>query len=54
MTIYIETEFGEQCTNPECDDFRSWEQYDFDEVKTDAKGDYVICKTCGEKIYLED
>lgn len=50
--MYIETEEPAVCQNKKCEDYKSFEMYSFEEVKTDLKGDYYICRSCKEKIYV--
>ena len=43
------------CENEACDNFKCFELYDVEEVKTDNnKKDYVICYSCKKEVYLKD
>jgi len=53
MAIFIETSEGAQCKNKHCKDYRSWEEYEFSEVKDDGMRSYYICRGCGERIYMD-
>lgn len=51
--MYIETSEGALCMNKECENYRSWEEYEFTEMKDMYKEKpYYICRGCGEKIYV--
>lgn len=41
------------CQNSECTHAEEFELYDTDTVKTDDIGDYVKCRGCKQKLYLD-
>lgn len=49
----IETSETAVCRNKKCEDYNSYEEYEFAEVQNDTLGDYYICRSCKEKIYME-
>ena len=51
--MYIDTQEPAICENTKCDDYKSWELYDFVDVKMDNAGYYYICRTCGERIRVK-
>lgn len=43
------------CETETCINYKCFELYDMEEVKTDTnKKDYVICPYCKEKAYIKD
>lgn len=53
--MYIETGESAICRNKKCEDYNSYEFYDFSEIKIDEISGkyYYICNTCKERIYVE-
>lgn len=53
VAMRIETETPAVCDNKECSDYQAFEMYDFEEVE-DTRGEaYVICRECGNKIFIQ-
>ncbi len=53
MTIQRLKEIPAVCENEKCDDYKAFELYDTDKVKTVERRDYVICYGCNKRIYLK-
>lgn len=51
--MYIETSEGARCLNKKCENYNSYEEYDFNEVKDFGEKYYYICRGCGEKIWMD-
>lgn len=51
--VYIETSEGALCKNKECENYNSWEDYEFKDAKDDGFRTFYICRECGERIYMD-
>lgn len=54
MAIQLREDIPGVCENKECENYRAFELYEVEEVKTENKKDYIECYYCKQKIWLDD